>query len=117
VTSKKSIVDFIVGRIARAGAVSARKMFGDYGVFCDGKMVALICDDRLFVKPTASGRAHAVAKIGEVEEASPYPGAKPCLLIPEERWDDAEWLSKLIRLSAAELPAPVKKPRKAKPPH
>ena len=34
-------------------------MFGEYGVYVDGKMIGLICDDQLYVKPTASGRLHA----------------------------------------------------------
>jgi TfoX/Sxy family transcriptional regulator of competence genes len=42
-SSQQSTVDFIVEQMAKAGAVSARKMFGDYGIYCDGKMVALVC--------------------------------------------------------------------------
>ena len=105
--SQQSTVDFIVEQIAKAGQVSARKMFGEYGIYCDGKMVALVCDDQLFVKPTTGGRA----LIGNVVEASPYKGAKPCFLIPGDRWDDADWLARLIALSAAELPAAIKKRR------
>ncbi len=82
-------------------------MFGEFGVYCDGKMIALICNDQLFMKPTAAGRAF----IGDVSEASPYPGAKPCFLISEDRWDDSDWLAQLVRVSAVELPAPVKKKR------
>jgi DNA transformation protein len=107
--SSQRTADFLVEQLAGAGHVSARKMFGEYGVTCDGKTVALICDDRLFVKQTAAGRAH----IGKVEEAQPFPGAKPWLVIAEERWDDADWLTELIALTAAELPLP--KPKKAKP--
>lgn len=108
-SSQQTTVDFIAEQIAGAGAVSTRKMFGEYGVFADGKMVALICDDELFVKPTESGRAY----LGEVTEQPPYRGAKPCFLIAGERWDDREWLTRLIEITAAELPAPAeKKPRK-----
>jgi DNA transformation protein and related proteins len=39
----------------------------------------------------------------------PYPGAKPYYFISGEQWDDAEWLSELIRLTSAELPLPKKK--------
>lgn len=99
------IVDFIVEQVASAGAVTARKMFGDYGIFCDGRLVALVCDDRLFVKKTASGEAF----VGSCAEDSPYPGAKPCFVIPGDKWDDREWLSQLVKLSAAELPLPKKK--------
>lgn len=107
----RGVVDFILEQIGGAGQVRARAMFGEYGVYCDEKMVALICDDRLFVKPTAAGRAFA----GPCEEAPPYPGAKPHLLIAGEKWDDREWLTSLISLSAAELPLPKKKsPRRAK---
>ncbi|KVD10526.1 competence protein TfoX [Burkholderia ubonensis] len=104
--SSQSTVDFIVEQMAAAGAVSARKMFGEYGIYCDGKMVALVCDDRLFVKPTHDGKAF----LGECEEGPPYPGAKPCFVISGERWDEREWLSRLIRITAAQLPPP--KPRK-----
>ncbi|KVH66437.1 competence protein TfoX [Burkholderia ubonensis] len=104
--SSQSTVDFIVEQMAAAGAVSARKMFGEYGIYCDGKMVALVCDDRLFVKPTPDGKAF----LGECEEGPPYPGAKPCFVISGERWDEHEWLSRLIRITAAQLPPP--KPRK-----
>ncbi|KVP54391.1 competence protein TfoX [Burkholderia ubonensis] len=104
--SSQNTVDFIVEQMAAAGAVSARKMFGEYGIYCDGKMVALVCDDRLFVKPTPDGKAF----LGECEEGPPYPGAKPCFVISGERWDEREWLSRLIRITAAQLPPP--KPRK-----
>jgi TfoX/Sxy family transcriptional regulator of competence genes len=108
-SSQQSTVTFIVKQIAKAGTVSARKMFGEYGIFCDGKIVALVCDDMLFVKPTAAGRA----LIGDVIEAPPYKGAKPCFIISAEKWDDDEWLAELIRVSTTELPTPVKK-RQAK---
>jgi TfoX/Sxy family transcriptional regulator of competence genes len=103
--SKQSTVDFLVDQIGGAGSVSAKKMFGEYGVYCDGKMVALVCDDQLFVKPTAAGRAF----IGSPQEAPPYPGAKPCFLIGGEQWDEAGWLSELVRITTRELPAPKKK--------
>ena len=108
--STQTTVDFIVEQTAPAGAVTARKMFGEYALYCDGKMVAIVGGDELYVKPTKGGRAH----VGDVPEKSPYPGAKPCFLIAGEKWDDAEWLAELIRLTAAELPMPAPKKPKAK---
>jgi TfoX/Sxy family transcriptional regulator of competence genes len=84
-------------------------MFGEYGVYVDGKMVGSVCDDQLFLKPTAAGRVHA----GPVQDAPPYPGAKPHLLIEADRWNDAQWLGELLRIAAGELPIP--RPRKSKP--
>ncbi|MGU7785136.1 TfoX/Sxy family protein [Burkholderia sp. PU8-34] len=105
--SSQSTADYIVEQMSAAGAVSARKMFGEYGIYCDGKVVALVCDDKLFVKPTPGGKAF----LGEYEEGQPYPGAKPCIVISGERWDEREWLSQLIRITAAQLPVPVPKKR------
>jgi TfoX/Sxy family transcriptional regulator of competence genes len=84
-------------------------MFGEYALYSDGKVVALICDNQLFVKPTESGRA----LIGDVKEAPPYPGAKMYFLI-EEKVDDREWLSELIRITTKELPEPELKKKKVK---
>ncbi|MET1754964.1 TfoX/Sxy family protein [Novosphingobium sp. RD2P27] len=107
--TQERTVEFIIGQLAGVSGILAGKMFGEYGIWCDGKIVALICDDQLFVKPTAPGRELA----GGVAEVSPYPGAKPSLLIDPDRWDDADWLVALIRATADALPAP--KPKRSKP--
>lgn len=108
--SKQTTVDYIAEQIYKAGNVTQRKMFGEYAIYCDDKLVALICDDQLFLKPTDAGRAY----IGKIEEKPPYKGAKPYLWIAGDRWDDSDWLSRLVKVSAAELPLPVKKSRKKK---
>lgn len=106
--SKRSTVDAILDAAACAGAMSARKMFGEYGLYCDGALVALVCDDQLFLKPTEAGRAF----LGEVDAAPPYPGAKPAFRIAGERWDDADWLANLVRITKAALPPPKEKKRR-----
>src|SRR4028119_1806765 len=98
--TQQRTIDHLIERATGAGTVSAKPMFGEYGVYVDGKMIGSVCDDQLFVKPTASGRAHAEP----VSEAPPYPGAKPQLLIEADRWDDADWLAELLRITAAEPP-------------
>ncbi len=110
--SKQSIVDFILEQIESAGEVSSRKMFGEHAIYCDGKVVALVCNDQLFVKITPSGRALAT----DAEEGTAYKGAKPSMIIPADNWEDREWLSSLIKSTAADLPLPKKrKPKKPKP--
>ena len=102
--SDKSQLEFVLEQIAKAGRVTAKSMFGEYGIYCDGKIVALFCDNQLFVKPTERGRAF----IQNPVEAPPYPGAKPYFLI-EEKIDDREWMADLIRLTAQEVPLPKRK--------
>ena len=105
--SNQDFVNFVLEQIKGSGEISAKKMFGEYALYSDAKIFALICDDKLFVKPTASGRA----VIGEVLEAVPYEGAKPSFLI-EDKVEDSDWLSELVRITVNELPQP--KPKKKK---
>ena len=72
-SSDANFIQYILEQLQGAGDVSARKMFGEYAIYCQGKLAALVCDNRLFVKPTEAGRAF----IGVPFEAPPYPGAKP----------------------------------------
>lgn len=100
-------VKFIVDQLAGTGSVSSKKKFGEYAIYCEGKVVALVCDNQLFVKQTKGGRDF----VGNVTEALPYPGAKLCFLI-DDKLEDHEWMSSLITITAHELPAP--KIKKAK---
>ena len=106
----QDFVDFVIDQIENGCEVSYRHMFGGTSLYLNGKVVALICDNQLFVKPTESGRAY----IEMFVEAPPYPGATNAFLI-EDDIEDAEWLTELIVITERELPAPrPKKKRKKK---
>lgn len=107
--SDESFVEFVADQMGDAGHISYRKMFGEYALYCDGKVVALICDNQLFVKPTQSGKSY----LGRICEAAPYPGARLYFLI-EDAFEDREWLSGLIRTTTQELPLPKPKGRQYK---
>ncbi|WP_062304104.1 TfoX/Sxy family protein [Demequina subtropica] len=84
--------------------VRVRAMFGEYALYCDEKVVALVCDDTLFLKP-------APASDG-LPEAPPYPGAKPYRVVDRVAIEDVERLQALVRATADALPVP--KPRRAR---
>jgi len=108
--SDSNFMDYCVDQIAAAGEVRYRKMFGEYAVYCDERVVALVCDNQFFLKPTAAARA----LLNQVTEAPPYPGAKPYWLLADQL-DDRELMVQLVRMTAGELPLPKpKKPRAAK---
>ena len=107
--SDKQTVAFLTEQMAGAGDITTRAMFGEYAAYCDGKVVAFICDDQLFVKPTDAGRTF----LGDAIELAPaYPGSKDYFLITGDRCEDRDWLGTLIRATADALPAP--KPKAAK---
>lgn len=99
--SAEETVQFICDQIGLGRRVIFRKMFGEYALYLDGKVTALICDDQLFLKPTPEGRAY----LGKVREAAPYPGAKKYFLLTEEL-DDPDRLGEVFQITARALPAP-----------
>lgn len=102
--SDAEFVGYVCEQAGLGDALSCRKMFGEYALYLDGRVVALVCDNMLFVKPTAAGRA----LLGTVEEAPPYPGAKPHWRM-DEVLDDGERLGRLLTVTAAALPLPKPK--------
>ena len=105
----KDVMEFIVEQIVDAGEIRYIKLFGEYAIYSDEKIFALVCDNKLFIKPTQIGRDF----IKNVIEAPPYPGAKNYFLI-EDGVDDSDWLSELVRRTVTELPLPKPKKRKLK---
>ena len=49
-TASANFATYAVELLGAAGRVTARRMFGGYGLYCDGVMFALIADDVLYLK-------------------------------------------------------------------
>jgi DNA transformation protein and related proteins len=104
--TKQTTVDYILDQLASAGMVRAQKMFGEYALYCNEKVVGLICKDQLFIKYTDPGKQFAE---GRYVEDCAYPGAKPSMNVTDEL-DDRDFLCDLIRITEKALPQP--KPKK-----
>lgn len=101
--TKKDFAEFVREQLRRAGEISLRKMFGDYGIYLNGKFVGLICDNQVFIKETKSGRRMLEEAGALVLEGLPYEGAKtPYFMIDD--LDDDEFLGEFLRLSDPEIP-------------
>lgn len=109
--TKQSSIDFILDQLASVGNVSARKMFGEYALYCDGKVVGLVCDDVLYIKITEPGKKF----VGEYyQEGNAYDGAKVSMMIDGDRIEDREWLGQLVLITADNLSLPKAKKFKSK---
>jgi TfoX/Sxy family transcriptional regulator of competence genes len=104
----EAFIAYLRDQLTDVPALSIRKMFGEYAIYAGPKVVALACDNQLFVKPTNAGRA----LLGAPVEAPPYPGARPSFLI-DAQLDDRGFMACLIRATEQELPLPRpgKKPK------
>lgn len=104
--SNLEFVQYVAEQLKDAGDITYGKMFGEYGLYCDGKIFGLICNDQLFVKITQAGKR----VYPELQEAPPYKGAKNYLLV--EDVDDGERLVEFVAETCRELPPP--KPNKSR---
>ncbi|HEU6451545.1 MAG TPA: TfoX/Sxy family protein [Gemmatimonadaceae bacterium] len=105
--SDPDFLQYITEQLSGVYGLSHRKMFGEYALYMGRKVVALVCDNQLFLKPTVAGRA----LLEHPTEAPPYPGAKPYLLI-DAALDDRELLAELFRATEREMPEPKPKSKK-----
>ncbi len=103
--SRPEFVQYVADQCAAAGEITCRKMFGNYGIYLNGKIFGLICNDQLFIKVTQPGKELAP----DCPLAPPYEGAKPHFLI--EDLEDREFLTAFITATYDALPTP--KPKKS----
>ncbi len=108
--TSQQTADFILEQTGSAGDMIVRKMFGEYALYCDTKVVAFICNDQLFMKPTEVGNKF----LDDSTLAPCYPGSKDYYKVPEDMLEDRNWLSDFVRQTADVLPLPKpKKPKKS----
>ena len=88
--SNADFVQYVADQCSGAGEITTKKMFGEYGIYCDGKIFGLICDDCFYL--------HEL----------PYEGAKEYFYIADV--DDHDYLSQLVSETCKTLPNP--KPKK-----
>lgn len=96
-------VQYIADQCSGAGEIVTKKMFGDYGIYCNGKLFGLICDDRFYLKPTEAARK----LLGNVTLLPPYDGTKDYFYIADV--DDRDYLSEIVRETCNALPEPKKR--------
>ena len=104
--SNTDFVQYIADQCSGAGDIVAKKMFGDYGIYCNGKIFGLICDDHFYLKPTDEVRS----LLRQIDMRPPYEGAKPYFYIADV--DDHDYLSALVRETCRHLPEPKPKNKK-----
>jgi hypothetical protein len=51
-----SQIEYIAEQLSNLGSIRYKKMFGEYGLYCNELFFALVCDDRLFVKIKPTGK-------------------------------------------------------------
>ena len=105
--SRQELVDYITEQMSGAGEVRSRKMFGEYAGYCDEKVVAFICDDRLLMKLTPA----SLEILPDASHEDAYPGSKPYIRVSEDLFDDREFMMSFARKTADSLPAPRPKKR------
>lgn len=94
--------DYICEQLEGGGVICARKMFGEYMVYVNGKPVVLVCDDTVFMKKLPC----LEELLSGHESRSPYAGAKEHYVLDP---DDRETLRRAAVLAEEVIPLPKKR--------
>jgi TfoX/Sxy family transcriptional regulator of competence genes len=104
-STQRETVDFILEKLEHTDRFSVRAMFGEYALYADGKVVALICDDQLYVKILPASQ-----ELEDIcDKSEPYKGAKPCYLVEESQLSHIDGLADILFAIAKALPKKKKK--------
>lgn len=106
--SNPELVQYIADQCSSAGDTTVKKMFDDYGIYCNGKIFGLICDDTLFIKITEAGKK----LMPNMETDYPYERGKFHFVVSEV--DDSKTLSAFVLATCEELPVPKPKKKRVK---
>lgn len=104
-STSKETIRFILDKLGNKPHFSARSMFGEYALYAEGKTVALVCDNLLYVKILP----HSVELENKCEKDTPYPGAKLHYVIDEELLESLIRLPEILLGIAKSLPVKNKK--------
>ena len=88
--SSKEYLDFVLEQLSGLDGISYRPMMGEYILYCQGRVIGGIYDDRFLVKPVKA----AVERMPDALRELPYEGAKEMLLV--DRIEDPDFLRELI---------------------
>jgi len=105
----QSFVEYVIEQSGLDERITFKRMFGEYGIYIDGKIVAFACDNSLFVKAADA----TAALTANLPRRPPYPGAKG-YPVADELLDDAEQLHALLVATANAMPEPKAKAAKSK---
>ena len=109
-STQKETVEFILEQLGNSKRFSMRAMFGEYALYADGKVVALVCDDQLYVKILPASAT--LEKL--CEKDAPYPGARPHYVVAEDQLSSIEDLPDILLDISKSLPAKKKKVKRSK---
>ena len=101
--SSKEYLDFVLEQLSDADGITYRAMMGEYLIYCRGKVIGGVYDNRFLVKPSKT----AVSMLPYARRELPYPGTKEMLLV--DNLEDKVMLKELADAICAELPAPKAK--------
>lgn len=95
--SSKEYLEYVLEQLQQVEGLRYRPMMGDYLLYCRGRVVGGVYDDRLLVKDTESARA----LLPKAPREQPYPGGREMLLVTD--MDNKSLLQRLLEAVSKEV--------------
>ena len=109
--TSKDYIAYIEEKLSHIPAIRTRAMFGEYALYCNNYVVALICDETFFLKITPNTTQILTKEKAELEQGPAYPGSKNHYIITERMLEEEALMKSLLQACAEDV-AKTKKPKK-----
>lgn len=103
--SSEEYVNFVCSQIEGVGVIRAKRMFGEWGIYVDEKMVMMVCDDISYVRQVTE----IADLMRDAERGFPYPGSKEYYILDVDHRDHAR---QVVKVLAEVLPYPKSRAKK-----
>jgi TfoX/Sxy family transcriptional regulator of competence genes len=99
VPTSREAAESIVAFLQPVADIRIRGMMGGWLVYSDDVLIGQVNDGELFLKPVPAN--HELT--GHLPRRSPYPGAKPAILVPIDQLRDQSWVRSVVEVTTDAL--------------
>lgn len=111
-STSKEFIDYILDCLGQDKSISTKRMFGEYAIYFDKKVVALVCDNTFFLKINSQTTSELEKLKTKLKTAPAYPGSKDYYIVDEDIFETKKVFLNLLETCAEEVE--LKTPKKKK---
>lgn len=102
--TSKEYYDYVMEQLLKIPGISSRKMMGEYCIYYYDKVISLLCDNQLLLKPTES----VLRQFPDADREYPYEGSNSLMVVVDDI-ENIEVLETVFIQMYEELPNPKRK--------
>lgn len=110
--TSKEFIDYILDCLGQDKSITTKKMFGEYAIYFDKKVVAFVCDNTFFLKINERTTNELEKLKMKLKTGPAYPGSKDYYILGEDIFENRKQFLRLLEVCTQAV-EPVKRKKKS----